>query len=401
MLRRLLLSVGQVSSVSLLNAAVALLVGVVTARLLGPAGSGEINFLLTVSAVVLLVVGMSTGVALRLTEAGVPSARLLGAYNSLSALQSLITGLVVAVVVLVVGFDNPWLVVGAGVIAAGMCAARQVQESLKACGYVLSSVLGVGIGHTGRLGTTLVAAAATTFTLPLAVVAAALGQISQVVAGWFKLGRVEGGTSFAVDREHWSSLLRSGLRSQGFIVGGVAIERSSRLLVLPLVGSHEAGIFVAAGTLTESLRMFAISAGQILFVRISGDGSSRETDLLKWVVVACQTAGAVMLWFLSPWVVHLLYGVEFAGAVGLLRGLLVAEVLMGLATMDGRALLGAADLRFLSRSTLLVAIAVVLVQVGMIYWLGVLGAVWATVFSYGLWAVVLRWRSCQVARVTP
>lgn len=395
MLRKLLLSVGQVSSVSLLNAVAALLVGVVTARLLGPAGSGEINFILTVSSVVLLAVGMSTGIALRLEAGGRPGPGLLASYNSLSVLQGALSAALVAAVVFWAGFTSPWLVAGSALIAFWMSGARQVQESLKACGYVLNSVVGVGIGHSGRLLVTLLAVALVPFSLKAAVVAAMFGQLTQVLAGALKLRKVPGGTQFARGVRHWGALIAGGLRSQGYILGGVAIERSSRLMVLPMIGAHEAGLFVAAGTLTESLRMFAISAGQVLFVKVS-EGESRDAGRLKWVVFGVEAVGAAVLWFLAPVVIELLYGREFERAVGLLRGLLVAELFMAFATMDGRALLGASDLTFLSRSTVAVAVLTLLAQWVLILQFGVWGAVWGTAAAYALWALVLRLRSRHV-----
>lgn len=144
--------------------------------------------------------------------------------------------------------------------------------------------------------------------------------VSALVIG-FRAGIV----SFHVDRPALRRGLRFGVRAQLGIVFVFLLLRVDQLMVQRILGYRELGIYSLAVTLAELLWLLSDPFATALLphqVRATGDDDLRlgyATARLTFLLVAFAAAVA---WFTCPFVIRLVYGPEFDGAVWPFRLLL-------------------------------------------------------------------------------
>jgi O-antigen/teichoic acid export membrane protein len=144
--------------------------------------------------------------------------------------------------------------------------------------------------------------------------------VSALVIG-FRAGVV----SFHVDRPALRRGLRFGVRAQLGIVFVFLLLRVDQLMVQRTLGYRELGVYSLAVTLAELLWLLSDPFASALLphqVTASGDDDLRlgyATARLTFVLVAIAAA---MAWFACPFVIRLVFGPDFGGAVWPFRLLL-------------------------------------------------------------------------------
>ncbi len=144
--------------------------------------------------------------------------------------------------------------------------------------------------------------------------------VSALVIG-FRAGIV----SFHVDRPALRRGLRFGVRAQLGIVFVFLLLRVDQLMVQQTLGYRELGVYSLAVTLAELLWLLSDPFASALLphqVTASGDDDLRlgyATARLTFVLVAIAAAIA---WFACPFVIRLVFGPDFGGAVWPFRLLL-------------------------------------------------------------------------------
>jgi O-antigen/teichoic acid export membrane protein len=127
-------------------------------------------------------------------------------------------------------------------------------------------------------------------------------------------------------------LLSYGLRSYGMDVAGVLSKEIDRVILVGLVGPAALGIYVVARSLSDVLRALPDAVVTVLFPKASSLDAKEAVPLLVCAaVISTGIAGllALALAVAGPVFLGLLYGEAFIPAVGPFRILLVDSVLIG------------------------------------------------------------------------
>jgi len=132
-----------------------------------------------------------------------------------------------------------------------------------------------------------------------------------------------------------SSLLKRhlsyGLRSYGIDLSGTLARQLDQALVVGLLSPAMMGLYVVALSSARILEVFPTAMVMVLFPKASGRPVEEIlvlTGRATRVGTAMILVAAVGLSLLGPWILSLLYGQEYQGAVTVFR-LLVFEVMLG------------------------------------------------------------------------
>lgn len=387
MRRQDLRSVAGVVSAGGLNAVVTAVLGVITARSLGPGGQGELTVVTTAVAVVVVAAVLGTGTSLRLRGVPSPPDADVRAYSGLSLLLAPVGGLLSCGVVGLVGSVTGSDLLLVFIFGSAALVAYQASQLVQAYGSVARSLFAAGFG-------------ALTQVMVFATLAL-LGRASLSSAIWAGIAGAVAQSAFALAsiRLHiaafrplragttWRELIGHGWPTVGYSLGLVGMQRVDRLVLVAVAGPSVGGVYAVAVAVTEVVRISSSAIGQLLFVRSAGSQSTTESVRRIYVLaVVIQTAGIAALAALAPVLIPFIFGEAYVSAVPLVRGLLIGEFFMGLALMDARILLGHG--RFRGVSTLTVAAFAASLPV---YWLSILtweawGAVGGSIAIYATYS---------------
>ena len=158
-----------------------------------------------------------------------------------------------------------------------------------------------------------------------------------------------------------------------------------------VAGSAQAGYYAAAARLTSPLRILPTSLASVLLPASSTRNSSTMRGLLKLVALVVGGLGGfyLVLGLLVPFVVPVLLGDAYAGAVPALQITAVGLVFAGAASLLGSLLQGV-GLKHYVAGTAVLTTAVCLIGVGLcgFFW-GAAGAAAGLAFSYLVQSIVL------------
>jgi len=180
-------------------------------------------------------------------------------------------------------------------------------------------------------------------------------------------------------------MMRFGVRG---IFGSASLVNSYRLdqaLVGIFLAPATLGIYVVAVSLTNLPRFIAQSLGSMAYPATAGQLDPRAARKTLWryfwfsALVCTALVGA--LWIASPWLVPVLFGEEFRGAVAIVQILLVSSLLVSFqrVLVDGARGIGLPGLGSASEIALLVTLlpaAAVLIPAS-----GAVGVAWAFVIA--------------------
>ena len=398
-LQRIVRNVGWLGLEQMVRMATGLLVGIYVARHLGPAGFGVIGY-----ATALMLIGSALSrmglqeVATRdlvrdeqgrnLTLGSAFALRLTGgvlAYGvlllfGLYAAADLQTRLAV-------------LVIGAGVLAQPFdMAGAWFQAHQRLAPPALAHLTGVLGCAALRIGFVMTDKPLLWFAWPVAV-EIAIG--AALIMGMYARA---GGSPLAwrVSRVRLRALFAAALPLTLAIATTELSLRLPQVLLMQLGSVAQVGYYAAATRLSEALYMLPVIACTALFpvvVRSHDAGPetyARRMEALYGLMLWGGVAVALPLSLLAPWLIRLLFGPDYAGAIDVLRIHAWSLPLVGLAVARARTLI-AEDL---PRFNLLAAGVNLVANVLLAWWLipplGAVGAAWASVLPRLLSGVAIN-----------
>jgi O-antigen/teichoic acid export membrane protein len=391
-----------VTGAAMLYAGAAALLGVATARFLGPAGQGAFTLVTTVVALVVVSLTLGTGASMRLRSTPIPTEADVRAFHGLSAAITPIAGLLSCAIVL---WLNSGVVSGLALLTTTLFgalsfAARQVSDLVQAYGHTSASILSLGVGTFAQTVIFVPLVLLGRASLTSALACGVFGTICQIAFGLGAMRKHRPPIWARYDPSVWRDLMRTGSPTLGYSLGLLAMQRVDRLLLVSIAGPVAGGTYAVAATIAESARITSSAIGQLLFVRTAtARRVTHEVRHLYRIAILIQMLAIAVIAVIAPTVVSFMFGPEYAGAVALVRGLLAAEFFMGLALMDSRIIMGMG--RFAEIGTITVAAVALSV---IVYWLlirhaGANGAVAGSIVVYGVYAFALLTRRIHHANL--
>lgn len=165
--------------------------------------------------------------------------------------------------------------------------------------------------------------------------------------------------------------------------------RLDALMIAAMVSIANVGIYSAASRLSESWSVLAMAIVTALFpglVKIARTDVKRYgrelSRLLRWLIWL-STAGAAVIAISSPLIIDVVYGEEFSAAATILSIHIFGGIFLFVRTAVSRWLIIENLYRFSLISHSLGALVNVVLNFILIPTMGISGAAWASVFSYG------------------
>lgn len=311
--------------------------GILTARILGPAGRGEL------AAMILWPLFVAN-----VTTFGIPSSLIYHLRNRAGERERLVAnGFVMSLVT--------------GVIAAAAAAGllpwelRQYSPAIvRAADWFLITVPLCSITLAGRAALEAAhdfkASNAIQILTPLATLAGLLlfiavhrlnpysAAIAYVAASvpsfWLMIARVgRAGMNMArVQLATIRQLLQFGIRSYGIDILGTLALQVDQVLVVSLLNASAMGSYVVVLSLSRMLNVFQTSVVMVLFPKAAGHSASKVMamtgDAVRISGLVTATCGVVIC-LAGPALLRVVYGAEYAAAAGALRILVLEAVLSG------------------------------------------------------------------------
>ena len=336
---------GVVARLSGINALVilsALVTGPITARALGVDGRGDLAAITAVLTMTpwLLDLGLSQWLARERARGG-SLPELLGA------------ALPVALACSLAG------VVGAIPLSHALGHARhvvvtylQITLFLAPFSVMLQTLVGVAIGESRWRLFAATRILASVVPVGAIVVLAALGRltvgsaaavylVSSMVSLAVLLPMVRGTGRLILDRGRSRAAAAFGAKSWLSTLAGVATNRLDQVLMAGLVASRELGLYVVAVSIASVTYGLSVAVSNALYPRVA-EGEAGLAARSCRVVVGIVAVSALLLGVLSPPLIPLVFGSDFADAVPMTLVLLLASIPMA-ATIVLTAALNAAD----------------------------------------------------------
>lgn len=395
----LIVGFGRVVSTGALAAA-----AVLAARELAPAGRGALAVLVTISS--LTAVLLASGIALAgrslLVESDRPIALrdYLGLTGTASAVSALLL-VIAAVSVIPLAGVHPDKAGVAALALHGAAGAAGVLtlNALYAYGAFASAVAAEVVGSASALAGTgaLVITGnggAADYVLPLAA-----GLALQTVVALWALRRH--GLGVGVDQSSWKRLLRRGAAGTGVGLAQAATYRFDRYLVGLFTTTAQTGLYSAAATGAELLRLVPTAAGQVILHRTAvGSRVTREARALRRHAIWATVLLAILFAAAARPLLLAVLGEAYVPARAALVLLLVAELATASFLIDSSMLTGLGAVGTASRAAIIGFAVVTALDVVLIPWLGIEGAAIASIVGYASMAAAAR-RSLSTRRGSP
>lgn len=210
--------------------------------------------------------------------------------------------------------------------------------------------------------------------------------LSAIVGIW--VWRTVGGFSIRLNRDFFREVLGYGLGTYVGNVIGFLNYRIEILLLGALMPSTAIGFYSISVGLAERLWLVSQSASTMIFPVISAMETEKErqqlTPLVSRNVLLITGLGAIVLFFLSPWLIELLYSSAYLPSIPLFRVLLPGIVFISASRVLANDIAG----RGKPIVNAYIGGAGLVVQVGLNLWLvpllGAMGSAIATTIAYGL-----------------
>lgn len=385
------------------EAALATVFAILTARELGPGDRGVIVILTTATSFLSLLgsFGAATGGRMLLSRQ-VPDytpRRHLAVTFRLSGVHA-VTMVSVGWLLLVV--TNAWRGWRVGLMFAGygvaMIAVYLLREALHGIGFhtqasyggvLLNATLVVGLVFIVLFGTVNVYSVSALLMVAAVGASAFLGML---------LVRASSKDS-AVAYRSMKALLILSAPALLASVGQALTIRGDRFIVGALGDSHDVGIYGTAATFAELMWLIPMGVGQIVFRQAALREYARVRRLQVFTLVCMVALGSLAALVARP-AVDVLLGPDYAASVPLIWVLLAAGLPMGVYHLNAPILNGSGDLRGPAIAAGLSAAVLFLVCFATIPSFGPLGAAVGSFIAYSLMASVVVVRSKRVQRVS-
>ncbi len=243
--------------------------------------------------------------------------------------------------------------------------------------FVFVATVGLGLGVGGAIAASVLSSALLCLLLFL----------------WLR--RIAGGVRFRLNFAYVRDTLGYGVKAHLGNIIGFLNYRIEVFLLGAFLPATAVGFYAVAVGLAEKLWFVSESASVVLFPTVSAEKDERErkafTPLVSRNILLITAIGATALFFLSRWVIVLLYSEQYLPTVQLFRILLPGIVSLSASRVLANDIAGRGKPLL---NTYVGAIGVV-VQVGLnLAWIprfGAVGSAWATTIAYLIILVVRLW----------
>jgi len=368
----------------------ALVVAIVSARLLGPGGRGEVVLVLTVCILCMKLVdlGVNTSGRIKILRGdGTRVEDFLGLSLVLTVVQAVVVGAVLLLPRVTGGGLSPGTIAVGTFLGTTMFLTHMLVDACFAVRRTLQAAIRDVVTGVVPLILLLVVVLVTDLSVRSVLGMLALGHVAGAVHLWMVVRRYARRPRFEVST--WVPMLRSGLPVLGGSFSEAVAYRSDRLVVGVVATATALGVYSVAATTVEMTRLLLVPATQILANRIASGqvplpairGLVVRLLLLYWGLVAVVglAGGSVVL----P-----LIGSEFGGIHTPLAILAVGEALFGLYLIGIAVLTGLGRFR---RVVLPASLGSVLIVFGgpiVVPEWGIVGASWLRVAGFGAMGVL-------------
>jgi len=374
----------------LMSAGCSLLIAVISARHLGPAGRGEIVFVLTVSMLGSEFMSLGANVSGRiqiLRRAGVAVEDYLGLSIALAFAQAGLMALVFGTVgILVMDLSTMVCILGT-LLGIVMFLAFMLVDAA----FALRRTLETGVRDLLIGVAPLVPVIAVTAAGRLSVAAVVgLTGLGYLIGGgylWSVVYRRTGVVRFS--RRSWGPILRNGLPVLGGSFGQTLAFRADRLILGVLATSAALGIFSVAATTAELPRLILLPVTQILANRVAGGEitatsvTSLVARLMVGYAIIMAVVGAVGASLVLP-----IVGEEFAMARDSIAALALGEALLGCYFVSIAVLTGLGRFRLLPVPAVAGAVVILVADILLVPDHGALGAAWVRVAGFAIMGII-------------
>lgn len=369
--------------------------GVVSARALGPAARGVLALEIVVASLLSLVVTMGVTVSCRVLLVGekpISSSSYGGlalALTGFQAVSSTVVGL------LLLPLTHVRLAALEILVFSGFGASLTAGVTAVSATYAYGLFPGAGLlevaAGAASLTVTLLLVGSSTEAVGWYLIALGLGSVVQVV-GSLAILRARGyPIRPRYDGPAWSRLVRRGVPGLGLGVAQAATYRFDRYLLGVILDPLAVGLYSAAATVSETLRLLPTAVGQVLFQRVAaGTMKVAQVRRIRAAALMAVAAAAGLMALLAPRLVRMLFGQEFSGASGSLRVLLLGELAVAAFLIDSSLLVASKRIGHASRIAFTGFGAVTFLDLLLIPAIGISGAAWASVAGYSLMALWAR-----------
>ena len=388
----LLSSTIKVSSLTMLavlgNAGIA----IVTSRILGPTGRGQLVLVVTMASFISLGLSLGTNTSARylLVREAMP----ISSYLSLGALLAVGAGAVAFALVLVFFYLDglpeqvEWAIIGALLSTCGLSV------------YLLTDLL-------NAFGNTVIATALDAINACMQLIVISVGALfgirSALVFGIFIAALTLGEAVFvalalsarrllprpARSSGDWRRLVRLGLPAIGLNMGQSMTYSLDRLILGSYATAGAVGLYSAGASLSMFFRMVPLAYGQVAFHR-AATGPHDVGNLLfhKRKVLAIGVVAIAVSFVFAPQIVTLLLGRAYQGAVLPFRILLAGEVAIMSFHVDSRILAALGDTIGAGLSGIVGVLVTTAADFALVPKYGIPGAAWASVLGYWCMGIV-------------
>lgn len=364
------------------------LVGVMAARTLGPDGRGELAVALAIGTLAGTIAMRGLDVALLAgTATHVPVAQVRAVLRRRVGVALCVEGVVAGLAV-------------AGVLGLSAIVVVAVVPALTAAAASFGLVRAANLAA-GRSGAVLAGdltsaaialAIAAGFTVagphPAAFVGAAcIGLVAGAAVGLRPVRAAGAGPVGDVGAWHPGTVARAAWL--GRVFQGIAF-RLDRIVLAVFAGSTATGLYAAAVPLAEMVTIVPLHLAQLVTVRVASSPDARPWHRyrdVRLLLVAC-VAGSVVLVAAAPWLIDVVYGPEFDGAVHALRVLAVASALSVVWRFAEADLYGRSIARPAAVATAVAAV-VVLATTAMLSGIGAEAAAYGSLAGYAAGTIIV------------
>jgi O-antigen/teichoic acid export membrane protein len=192
--------------------------------------------------------------------------------------------------------------------------------------------------------------------------------------------------SLRLDKTILSALINFGYKVQLNTVLAFLHLRIDTFLLNLFLNPVAVGFYVISVGIAERLWIFSQAISTVLYPRIASMKSENQKNLFTAIIARytffISILGAILIFFLSNWLIQLLYSDSYLPAVEPLQILLIGVIAISVERILANDILARGKPMINTRITFLALVANIILNIFLIPRYGIIGAAWATSISY-------------------
>jgi O-antigen/teichoic acid export membrane protein len=237
--------------------------------------------------------------------------------------------------------------------------------------------------------------------IPGALLAAVLAWFLTNVVLLFCAWKVAGGISFKLNPVYLRKASVYGIQAHLGNILGFLNYRVDMFLVNGFLNPAAVGFYSIAVGLVEKLWMVSAAASTVLFPRVAAETDEQRrkefTPLIARTILWITAFGALMLVFLSRWIIIVLYSRAFLPSISALQALLVGIIALSVGRVLANDIAGRGRPILNSYVGMLALVTNVTLNIVWIPRYGITGAAWASTVSYSVTLLARLFLYCRLS----